>query len=144
MPKLSKVFNVIGLLFLALVVVMLLVNLLRRNIYDPVLGINILVIAKDGMGVVAVAEGSGLVSVMRLPDNLLIPIDPTGAEYRVEAFYKIGLPIKNELFVSRVSVGQALGVVLAGVVKTNSEFGLTGLFQPWLPTLSRRLTEPRF
>src|SRR3989344_2834627 len=108
MPKLSKVFNVIGLLFLALVVVMLLVNLLRRNIYDPVLGINILVIAKDGMGIVAVAEGSGLVSAMRLPDNLMIPIDPTGAGYRVEAFYKIGLP-----------------------VKTDSEFGVTGL----LPSL---------
>src|SRR3990167_162187 len=140
MPKLSKVFNVIGLLFLALVVVMLLVNLLRRNVYDPVLGINILVIAKDGMGVVAVAEGSGLVSVMRLPDNLLIPIDPTGAEYRVEAFYKIGLPIKNELFVSRVSVGQALGVVLAGVVKTNSEFGLTGL----LPSLMSWSSQTNF
>ena len=140
MPKLAKVFNVIGLLFLALVVVMLLVNLLRRNVYDPVLGINILVIAKDGMGVVAVAEGSGLVSVMRLPDNLLIPIDPTGAEYRVEAFYKIGLPIKNELFVSRVSVGQALGVVLAGVVKTNSEFGLTGL----LPSLMSWSSQTNF
>src|SRR3990167_8099820 len=101
MPKLSKVFNVIGLLFLALEVVMLLVNLLRRNIYVPVLGINILVIAKDGMGIVAVAEGSGLVSVMRLPDNLLIPIDPTGAEYRVEAFYKIGLPILRPRRINR-------------------------------------------
>lgn len=128
MPKLlAKVFNVSGLVFLALVVVMLVVNLLRRNIYDPGLGINILVIAKDGMGIVAVREGSGLVSVTRLPDNLLIPIDPTGAVYRVEAFYKVGLPIADELFVSRVSVGQALGVVLAGVVKTNSEFGLVGL-----------------
>ena len=127
MPKLAKVFNVVGLVFLALVLVMLLVNLLRRNIYDPSLGINILMLAKDGMGIVAVREGSGLVSVTRLPDNLVIPIDPTGAEYRVEAFYKIGLPVADELFVSRVSVGQALGVVLAGVVKSNSEFGLTGL-----------------
>ncbi len=127
MPKLAKLFNVVGVVFLALVVVMLLVNLLRRNIYDPGLGINILMIAKDGMGIVAVREGSGLVSVTRLPDNLVIPIDPTGAEYRVEAFYKIGLPMADELFVSRISVGQALGVVLAGVVKTNSEFGLAGL-----------------
>lgn len=127
MPKLAKVFNVVGLVFLALVLVMLLVNLLRRNIYDPSLGINILMLAKDGMGIVAVREGSGLVSVTRLPDNLVIPIDPTGAEYRVEAFYKIGLPVADELFVSRVSVGQALGVVLAGVVKSNSEFGLAGL-----------------
>ncbi|MEK7064021.1 MAG: hypothetical protein AAB973_00225 [Patescibacteria group bacterium] len=127
MPKLAKVFNVVGLVFLALVLVMLLVNLLRRNIYDPSLGINILMLAKDGMGIVAVREGSGLVSVTRLPDNLVIPIDPTGAEYRVEAFYKIGLPVADELFVSRISVGQALGVVLAGVVKSNSEFGLAGL-----------------
>lgn len=132
LKPLSRIINIIGVAFLALVVVMLTVNLLRRNVYDPALGINILLIAKDGLGVVAVREGSGLISVTRLPDNLLISVDPTGAEYQVEAIYKVGLPVKDELFASRVSVGQALGVVLVGVVRTDSGFGMAGLSESLL------------
>lgn len=115
-----------GTVFLALVAVMLLVNLLRRNIYDPGLGINILMIAKDGMGVISIRAESGVVGQMRLPDNLSIPVESNGAVYLVEAIEKIGLPVRDSLNSARESVGQALGIVISGVVKAPVDFGVDG------------------
>lgn len=112
-----KLVRVVGIVFLFLVLIMVLVNLLKRNIYDSGLGMNLLVIADDGMGIVAVRSGLELISSTLLPDNLVIPIDFNGAEYQIEAIRKVGLPMENALEISRISVGQALGMVLNGIVK---------------------------
>jgi len=106
---------------------MMLISLFRKNVYDRRLGINLLLIGKDGMGVVSIRPGSGLVGLLRLPDNLSIPVEVNGAEYVVESFYKVGLPVDDALNAARVGTGQALGVVLSGVVKAPVEFGLAGL-----------------
>ncbi len=106
---------------------MFLISILRRNIYDPKLGINLLLIGKDGMGIVSVRAGSGLISVLKLPGDLSIPIESNGSEYLVEAINKIGLPVDDPLNEARVSIGQALGVILTGVVKAPVSFGIPGL-----------------
>jgi len=124
--RLGYMTRLAGTVFLALVAVMLLVNLLRRNIYDPGLGINILMIAKDGMGVISIRAESGVVGQMRLPDNLSIPVESNGAVYLVEAIEKIGLPVRDSLNSARESVGQALGIVISGVVKAPVDFGVDG------------------
>ncbi len=127
MPKLFKLFHVVGILFLVLMALMVFVGVLRRNVYNPKLGINLLLMGKDGMGIVSIRPSTGMVSLMRLANNLVIPVDINNGEYQVEAIYKIGLPINDPNNVARVSVGQALGVVLAGVIKSNVDFGLPGL-----------------
>lgn len=112
-----KLIRVVGIVFLFLVFVMVLVNLLKRNVYDSKLGMNLLVVADDGIGIVAVRPISELISSTLLPDNLVIPIDLNGAEYQIEAIRKVGLPMENALEISRVSIGQALGIMLNGVVR---------------------------
>lgn len=118
-----------GLVFLGLLVSMLLVSLFRRNVYDPKLGINLLLIGHDGMGVISIRAESGVVGQMRLPDNLSIPIESNGASYLVEAIAKIGLPVSDPLNSVRESVGQALGIVISGVVKAPVDFGIDGFRQ---------------
>lgn len=108
---------------------MLFVNLIRRNVYDPKLGINLLLIAKDGMGVISIRSGSGIVAQMRLPDNISIPIESNGASYLVEAIAKIDLPVSDPLNSVRESVGQALGIILSGVVKAPVDFSIDGFRQ---------------
>lgn len=127
MPNYSKVIRLAGFVFLSLLFVMVMLSFLRKNVYDSRLGINLLLISRDGLGVVAVRPDSGLVSLTRLPDNLVIQTEPSGATYRVEALYKVGLPVKKPLLIAMTSVGQNLGVVLSGVVKTHSDFSLSGL-----------------
>lgn len=127
MPRLSRVINIAGLIFLSSIAAMVLLNLGRRNVYDSRLGINLLVVAKDGLGIVAIRPSAGLVSLTRLPDNLVVPVDSSEASYQVEAFYKVGLPTGDELRVSRVSVGQALGVVISGVLKSGEELNVNRL-----------------
>ncbi len=134
MSKLTRLINAAGLVFLILLALMFLFNLLKRNIYDSRLGINLLVIGGDGLGVVAIRPSAGLISLTRLPDNLMIPVDSSDAVYRAEAFYTVGLPTKNELKVSRTSVGQALGVVISGSLKTSGSLStgeLPGQLVAW-------------
>ena len=127
MSRLYKFFHIAGVVFLILVALMVLLGALRRNIYNAKLGINLLLIGEGGMGIVSIRQNSGVVSLMRLPNNLSIPIGANGGEYQMEAIYKIGLPLPDPSNVARTSIGQALGVVVAGVVKSNVEFSLTGL-----------------
>lgn len=112
---------------MSLVILTVLIGALRRNIYDTKLGINLLLMGKDGLGIVSIRPDSGIVSLMRLPNNLSIPVGANGGEYQVEAIYKIGLPLGDPNNVARTSVGQAMGVVITGVVKSGVEFSLTGL-----------------
>jgi hypothetical protein len=126
MHKFRLVFYIAGFVFLGILFLMLLINLLKRNVYDPELGINVLLISRDGMGVISVRAESGVIGQMRLPDNLSIPIESNGAGYLVEAIYKIGLPVSDPLNSARDSVGQALGIVISGVVKAPVEFGVDG------------------
>lgn len=119
-------FYIAGFAFLGLLASMLAINLVRRNVYDPKLGLNLLLMGKDGMGIISLRAGSGMVTQMRLPDNLSIPIEANGAVYLVEAIDKIGLPVGEPLDSTRESVGQALGIVISGVVKAPVEFGVDG------------------
>lgn len=127
MHKLQRLFHIMGVVFLGVLLLMFLINIFRRNIYDPKLGINLLLIGKDGMGVISIRAGSGLISQMKLPDNLSIDVESNDADYQVEAIYKIGLPVNDPLNSARVSVGRALGVVLSGVIKAPVNFGISGL-----------------
>ena len=122
-------FYIAGFVFLGLLVLMLLINLFRRNVYDSKLGINLLLIGRDGMGVISVRAESGVVGQMRLPDNLSIPIESNGAVYLVEAIYNIGLPVSDPLNSARESVGQALGIIISGVVRAPVDFGVDGFRQ---------------
>lgn len=129
MHKFRPFFYIAGFVFLSLLVFMLLINLLRRNVYDRQIGINLLLIGRDGMGVISIRSESGVVGKMRLPDNLSIPIESNGAAYLVEAIYKIGLPVSDPLNSARGSVGQALGIVISGVVNAPVDFGVDGFRQ---------------
>lgn len=129
MHNLRSRFNLAGIVFLVLLLSMLLVSLFRKNVYDPKLGINLLLMAKDGMGVISIRAESGQVGQMMLPANLSIPIETSGSQYLVEAIYRIGLPVNDPLNSARKSVGQALGIVISGVVKAPVRFGIDGFRQ---------------
>lgn len=90
-------------------------------------GINILFITDGGLGVVAVRPSRSLVEMTKLPDNLMLMMEPSGAFYSVEAIYRVGLPLDSELEMARVSVGQNLGVALTGVVKAGSSLTIAAL-----------------
>lgn len=126
MHKFRFFFYISGFVFLGLLMLMLMINLVRRNVYDRQIGINLLLIGRDGMGVISIRSESGVVGRMRLPDNLSIPIESNGASYLVEAIYKIGLPVSDPLESTRASVGQALGIVISGVVRAPVDFGVDG------------------
>jgi len=129
MRKFQLIFYIAGFVFLGILSLMLLINLLKRNVYDPKLGINVLLIGRNGMGVISIRAESGVTGQMRLPDNLSISIESNGADYLVEAIYKIGSPVSDPLNSARRSVGQALGIVISGVVAAPVDFGVDGFVQ---------------
>lgn len=90
----------------------------KKNIYDSKLGANILVVTKEGIGIVGVRATENLANFLILPNNLVIET-PRG-EYLVEALWKVGLPGSESLKTTRLGVGRTLGVALGGVIKSGS------------------------
>ncbi|MBI3443111.1 LytR C-terminal domain-containing protein [Candidatus Woesebacteria bacterium] len=104
-------------MFIFLVLSTLFIGVLKKNIYDSKLGINILVITKEGIGIVGIRAGENLANFLVLPNNLVI--ETLRGEFLIEALWKVGLPEADSLKVTRVGVGRALGVPLGGVIKSN-------------------------
>lgn len=116
-----------GGVFIISLMAMLLVGVFRENVYDPKLGINILLVTDEGMGIVGVRGEENLANYLVLPNNLMI--QTRRGEFQVEGLWKVGLPGREGLSDIRVGVGRTLGVVLGGAVKTNSGVGVAELMR---------------
>lgn len=103
----------------------LFLGIIRKSIYDSKLGVNILMITKEGMGIVGIRASESLVNFLILPNNLIIE-SPRG-DFLVEALWKIGLSGPDSLKATRLGVGRTLGVALGGVIKSNSGLSLYDL-----------------
>lgn len=123
----KKRFLGLGWIFILLLVGMLFLGLYRRGIYDRKLGVNVLFISRDGMGILTLHPEADTVDLVKLPDELKIPLNINGPEYALEALRKTGLPERDGgLMRIRKGVGEALGLVLPAFVKTDSELSLAG------------------
>ncbi len=126
MTRWRRVNRVAGWIFLIMVGVMFVIGFWRKNIYDPKLGINILMIGKEGMALVGIRVTENMANFLVLPSNLLIQGEK--GDYQVEAVAKVGLMDKDNLNATRLSVSRTLGVAMAGVIKTDANIDLAGLF----------------
>lgn len=127
MTRIFRWLHLAGFLFLAVFASLTVWSFSKKNIYPGSLGVNLLMITPEGLGIVSVRPTRDLIELTRLPDNLMIDVGSGRGDYLVEAIYKVGLPVKNSLNTARISVGQNLGVVLSGVVKTNAPLSAAGL-----------------
>lgn len=117
----------VGVTFIAAVIFMFILGAFKNNIYDSRQGMNLLVISKEGMGVVGIRPSENLVNFLVLPNNLMIDVGV--GDYQVEGLWKVGLPGRNGLSGIRLGVGRTLGVDLAGVIKTSGGLSLAELIE---------------
>lgn len=125
----------LGVAFIVLVLLTLLIGALKKNVYDSKLGANILVVTKEGIGIVGVRASENISSFLTLPNNLVI--GTSRGEYLVEALWRVGLPGADSLKTTRVGVGMTLGIPLGGVIKSNSGLSFYELLSSLISFSSR-------
>lgn len=134
MVRLTKTTRILGIIFVLALVAMVAVWGLKGNIYDDRLGINVLLITDEGMGLVGIRAKEDWATVMTLPNNLLV--SSSQGDFLVEALWKVGLP-KKGLEDVRLGVGRTLGIPLTGVIKAKGGIDLPGLAQSLVMLSSR-------
>lgn len=117
----------LGLGFIGLIFVAAIFGLIKKNIYNDKVGINILMVSSKGIGIVGVRNGSGYLNILDLPDDLKIPVLPSRSEFSVETLRKSGIKDKNKEQIMKQSIGEAFGVAITGTIFTNKEISISGI-----------------
>lgn len=111
----------LGLVFVGLVILLVFLSFYARRLFDPKLGINVLFMAEDGVGILSVHPESQTVGLVKLPSDLKIPLGLDGPEYSLEAIRKTGLPERDGMVRFRQGTGLALGVIVPALVRTKGK-----------------------
>jgi len=109
--------NIFGMVFLILISISLLLSLLKRGIWNENLGINLLVVGDDSVGVLVLRPKEGLGSWMILPTDLKVRISGSQAKYPINSLWKFAVGEKRPFQLSEKSLAEAMGVIIPRVIK---------------------------
>jgi len=107
----------LGFLFVAVFVVLLVVGFTKKGIYSNKLGINVVVVGDLDVSLVLIRPLEGMMTWVRLPQNLSVRIFKTGAVYPLSSLWKYGVSEHNAYQIVGKSLSNTLGVLLPRVVK---------------------------
>lgn len=128
----------IGIIFLVILFSLLGIKIWREGIYTNDLGINVVVVGTDKVGILILRPENDVVSWVSLPNNLQIKVFNSEAVYPVVSLWSYGEQVKNSYTVMEKSLGQDMGVALARTIKIYGSAGagevLSNLYRPDLKT----------
>lgn len=118
--KARKLINVIGVIFLMVLVGLLVYSFLRKGIYRDDLGINLLVVGDTNSSLVVLRPKEGYASWVDLPTDLKIQIVDSDASFPINSVWKFSLGEKNAFRTTERSIGEAMGVAIPRMVKVGN------------------------
>ncbi len=107
----------LGYLFVAVFVVLLIAGFAKKGIYSSKLGVNIVVVGDLDVSLVLIRPQEGMMTWVRLPQNLSVRIYNSSAVYPLLSLWKYGLSEHNAYQIVGKSLSNTLGVLLPRVVK---------------------------
>lgn len=116
-----RLINIVGICFLALLVLLLSFDLLRRGIYSSTMGMNIAVIGDNSVALMLLRPDEGLISWVDLPSNLKIKIYNSSATYPISSLWKYGSGEKNPFEIFERSLGITLGVAVPRAIVVSGD-----------------------
>lgn len=122
-----KTANVLGILFLLVVVVSIVVSLLKQGIWNETLGMNLLVVGDDSVGLLIMRPGEKLGSWLEMPKDLKINISGSQASYPINSVWRFGLGEKRPYTIAEKSIGESMGVIIPRMIKVEGSAGVEGV-----------------
>src|SRR3989338_4711980 len=93
---------------------------LNERMYNPRLGINLVVIGERQIGILVLRPNENIASYTLLPENLMIK-DENGSKYRIGSLWGLGALEHKAGEKVMVSLGRAMGLKISAFVKTGSD-----------------------
>ncbi len=121
LAKKKTLINKFGLGFILLLLLLLFYDFSRQGIYSSKLGINLAVMGDSTSAILLIRPQEGLLSWVRLPDNLSIKIVGSEAFYSVASLWSFGVLERNTYEIVGKSLSGSLGVVIPRVIKVRGE-----------------------
>ncbi len=115
----KTVLEYLGLGFFVALVILLLLSFSRKGIYSNSLGLNMVVVADDGIALALVRPKEDYLVWIKLPLAMQVKVDSSTAVYPVRTFWKYAEGEKASLDLVSRSLSDTLGVVLPSAIKVS-------------------------
>ncbi len=123
----DRVAKSLGVVFLIILLVLLLVKAWRQGIYSSRMGLNIVVLNSDRVGLLMLRPEEEMVGWVTFPEALTIKIFNSEARYPATSLWHYGLLEKNPYEMVEKSLGLSMGVVVARVIEVGGEVSPEGV-----------------
>lgn len=110
-----------GWLFVVVMAVMLVLGFAKKGIYSSKLGFNVVVVGDSGVALVLLRPEEGIMTLVKLPENLSVKISGSNAIYPLSSLWKYSLAERNTYKVVTSSLSETIGVILPRVIKVKGD-----------------------
>ncbi len=124
--RLKNIGTVLGVVFLLLFLGVMVSSLLRKGIWSDQMGINLLVVGDDSVGLLILRPKEGMGSWVALPSDLKIKISGSQATYPINSIWKFGVGEKRGFQITEKSIGESMGVVIPKMVRVDGDASIEG------------------
>ncbi len=111
----------LGVGFFIVLFSLLILSFTRRGLYSKDLGLNLVVVGDDGIGIALVRPKEGYLVWIKLPLAMQIKVDSSNAIFAVSSFWKYAEKERNSLDLVAKSVSGTLGVILPSAIKVEGK-----------------------
>lgn len=107
----------IGWVFVVTFLLLLLIGFAKKGIYSPQLGMNAIVVGDTGVSIILIRPREGVMTWVKLPDDLDIKIANSEATYPLLSIWKYGVSEKHPFAIVEKSLSSTLSVLLPRTIK---------------------------
>lgn len=111
----------LGWVFLAALLFVLIFDFLKKGIFVQKLGINLLVVGDQNVGVFVLRPNENIYTWITLPTSLKVKIYNSTATYPISSLWKFGVSEKNPYQIIEKSLSSAIGAPMPRMIKVDGE-----------------------
>ena len=123
----GKLMNILGVLFLVVIVSAILRGYMKEGVWSEQLGLNLLVVGDDSIGVLILRPKERTASWISLPSDMKIRVTNSPASYPITSLWRFGVSEKKPYEIVEKSIGESIGVVIPRVVKMSGKASVEDL-----------------
>lgn len=117
----QRIINYLGYGFVAVFLLMLVLVFAKKGIYLSQMGVNFVVVGDNSTSLVLMRPQEGILTWVKLPNNLSVKIVGSEAVYPLSSLWKFGVLEKNPYAIVGESLSSSMGVLLPRVIKIEGE-----------------------
>lgn len=113
----DKILLILGGAFLVVLLGLLGYDLVRKGIYTPQMGLNVLVVGDNQVSILLLRPEEDMVGWVKLPKDVRVKVYNSEAKYPLISLWSYGVSVHDPYQITEKSLGQAMEVVVSRTIK---------------------------